>query len=164
MTDETPQDPPSEPLSLRGWLLLGFLIIVIILAIIVAVRGAGVFLMMLSPPSAPLPNDAQELNHESPFFGRDTWIYVVSGNLADALAFYETQSATCITEPVCASASSACDQLKAQCQGMIPASGINVLWRVDIVPIGTAGKETQWTLQRLIDWSGTAQNLTELPR
>ncbi|MAU10837.1 MAG: hypothetical protein CL607_13515 [Anaerolineaceae bacterium] len=163
MTEEMPQDQPSEPLSLRGWLLLGFLIAAIIVAIIIAVRGTGLFLVMIAPPSAPLPNEVEEIAHESPYFGRDTWTYVVSRNLGDALAFYETQSATCITEPVCALASDECNQLKAQCRGTIHVSEVNILWRADIVPIGTAGLETQWTVQRLIDWSGTAQNLTELP-
>ena len=162
MPDQQPQ-PTDLGSTSRKWMWLGLLTVAVLVAIVIAWRGAGLFLVMVAPPNAPIPSDAQEISHESPYDGRDTWTYIVPHDVPYSLDFYKSESATCDTAPACSSSSPECGQLKVQCLGTLMVSGVNILWQVDIVPIGIAGQESEWTLQRLIDWSGTADTLPELP-
>lgn len=137
---------------------LALVIILMVLAVFVAVRGGGFFLTLLAPPMPPLPVSATEQSHTSEYYGRDNWVYLVPEGVPNLVDFYEDEGAVCRIEPACdpeRSSGQGCDQIRAVCQGQYTATAINIFWEAEIIPFMLTGEQAEVRLVRLIDFSGT---------
>jgi len=85
--------------SLRTILLIAVLVIGVAVLIVVGRNAFGILYGLLTPPTVPVPEGVEQIQHTTPAFGTDDWLYASSQDACQLTRYYLSQGASCRIAP-----------------------------------------------------------------
>jgi hypothetical protein len=93
------RQPAKSRLPARTIVLIAVLVIGVAAVIVVGRSAFGVLYGLLTPPTVPIPEGLEQIQHTTPAFGTDDWLYASSQDACQITRYYLSQGASCRIAP-----------------------------------------------------------------